>query len=341
MNFRTSLALTILIATPSLLRADMVVTPSAGFSVTWDGNDGDNFNPASPAPVPANLSTGAGAAPFSSSDLGPELGIQFHVVANLNDGLYGNSNSWIGGNLPPGVPAPFAGVKLGGFFYVTGFAIGRDNGNGAFDDSSVGTDACGGQCDDRSLGTYKVQITRVSNPGASTPETGDAASGWQTIATLNYQSSDDTAPGGSFTSYLRHEFEIAAGVDPVLATGLRIVVPATGLGGGTAIDEIEIYGTIGADPDSDGDGFDNDVETALGFDPNNPASSPESIATSEFAVEFGFYAGKNRNYRIESSTDTQAWTTVEDNIAGTGGEIRRLYSTRGQPRKFYRASRIP
>ena len=340
MNLRTSLSLTILAIMPSPLYAGgavpagIVITPSAGFSVTWDGNDGVNFNPASVAPVPANLSTGAGAAPFSSSDLGPELGITFHVAANLTDGRYGNSNSWIGGNLPPGAPA-FAGVALGGFFNLTGFAIGRDNGNGAFDDSTPGTDACDGQCDDRSLGIYKVQITRVANPGVSTTDTGDAASGWQTIATLDYQFDGDTVPRALFTSYLRHRFGIAAGVKPVLASGVRILVPATGLASGTAIDEIEVFGT--PEPDTDGDGFDNATEIALGFDPNSAASSPEFIATSEVAIEFGFYAGKNRTYRIESSTDMLSWTIVEGNIAGTGGEIRRLYSMRGQRRKFYRA----
>ena len=34
----------------------------------------------------------------------------------------------------------------------------------------------------------------------------------------------------------------------VLATGFRLVVPGTGLGAGTAIDEIELYGTVVPEP---------------------------------------------------------------------------------------------
>src|SRR5690606_13590265 len=89
------------------LHATVVISPSAGFSITWDGNDGDNFNAANPAPVPANLATGAGATPFASS----ELGLGIHLTSTLNDGLYGNSNSWIGNDVPG---TPFAGINLGG-----------------------------------------------------------------------------------------------------------------------------------------------------------------------------------------------------------------------------------
>ena len=68
-----------------------------GFSVAWDGNDGVHFDAAAPpagAVVPDNLALASnGGTPFSSSNLGPELGIDFHVSANANDGTYGNSNS--------------------------------------------------------------------------------------------------------------------------------------------------------------------------------------------------------------------------------------------------------
>ncbi|MFN0127196.1 MAG: hypothetical protein ACKV19_10990, partial [Verrucomicrobiales bacterium] len=245
---------------PLAARADMAIVSSAGFTVAWDGNDGDGFVPENPAPVPANLANTPNATPFASSDLGPELGIQYHVTANLNDSLYGNANSWIGG----GSPSPaFAGINLGGLASLNGFAFGRDNGNNA-------NDACGGQCTDRSLGLYTIQITRVGVPDADTPDTGEAATGWQTIATIEYLASDDTQVGGAFTSYFRHEFEMAQGTEAIQATGFRILVPATGIGGGTAIDEIELYGPAVVDPDKDGDGFDDTVEIELGFDPNNP-----------------------------------------------------------------------
>jgi len=236
-----ALGLTSLLAFTGVTHATVTITPSAGFSLTWDGNDGVGFNPASPAPVPANLATDPGATAFTSSDLGPLLSIPFHVAANLNDGLYGNSNSWIGGD----APNPHAGVRLAGLSTLTSFAFGRDNGNGAFDDSSPGTDACGGQCDDRSLGLYTVQITTVAFPDSTTPFTGTAATGWQTIGTLEYLSSEDTVPGEAFTAHFRHEYGLGAGVD---ATGFRLLVPATGIGAGTAIDEIELYGSPVPEP---------------------------------------------------------------------------------------------
>ena len=332
------LAVTFLAPT-SALHSQVVVTPSPGFTIAWDGNDGDGFNPDSPAPAPANLANAVGAEAFTSGDLGPQLGIPYHVTANINDGLYGNANSWIGSD---GAPAPpYAAVRLPGLATLSGFAFGRDNGNGAFDDSDPGTDCCGGQLDDRCLGVYTIQITRVGSPDQSLTDTGNAATGWQTIGTLEYTGNEDAAPGGGFTAFLRHEYEIAEGASGIQATGFRIVVPVTGLGGGTAIDEIEIYATTVVDPDKDGDGFDDTVEVALGFDPNNPQSTPESKTDLRTAVEFSFWAAKGKKYTIESSPDLVTWTAVETDIQGRGQEITRLYSIVGQSKLHYRAARQP
>ena len=87
---------------------------------------------------------------------------------------------------------------------------------------------------------------------------------------------------------------MAAGAGAIAATGFRILVPATGLGSGTAIDEIELFGAPAINPDSDGDGFDDVVEVALGFNPNDPASTPESRTEIRTAVEFMFYAAKGK-----------------------------------------------
>jgi hypothetical protein len=327
--------LSIVLSASSLSQAQVVVTQSDGFAIAWDGNDGDGFNPESPAPVPANLAIAPDATAFTSSDLGPLLPAPFHVALNLNDGLYGNANSWIGGN----APTPSAAVRLLGLSNITSFAFGRDNGNGAFDDSTPGTDACNGQCDDRSLGIYTVQITRVAFPDPTTEDTGDAATGWQTIGTLEYIASEDAVPGEGFTAHLRHEYEIAAGAAPIQATGFRLLVPRTGLDGGTAIDEIELYGQLVVNPDKDGDGFDDTIEIELGFNPDSPTSTPESLVNLRTSVEFSFYAAKNKLYRIEQSTDLQEWTTVEEDITGRGDEITRLYSITGQPAQHYRAVR--
>jgi hypothetical protein len=226
----------------------VVIDPAPGFEIRWDGNDGDYFDSYPPpvgASVPDNLALfDNGATPFASGELGPEIGAAYHYVDNINDGFYGNSNSWIGGDDNPFAPDRFAGVDLGGLFYIGRVAWGRDNGNGEVDDSDPGTDACGGQCDDRSLGTYTLQYTTVSDPNEDTPDTEDAASGWATIGTLEYSLSEDNEVGEGFTAYLRHEYEISQGGRSIPATGVRLLVPQTGLGGGTAIDELEVYGSV-------------------------------------------------------------------------------------------------
>lgn len=207
------------------------IRPAPGYAIGWDGNNGAFFDGGAPpagAIVPGNAALASnGATAFSSSDLGPELSISFHVAANANDGFYGNSNSWIGGTANPFDPLQFVGVNLGRLVAVDRVAWGRDNGNNA-------TDACGGQCTDRSLGEYALQYTQVEDPDENTSETGDAATGWATIGTFDYLDSD-----AAFTAYLRHEYDIStAGGQPISATGLRLLVP---FGGGIAIDEFEVY----------------------------------------------------------------------------------------------------
>lgn len=223
----------------------VTIVSAVGHVVTWDGNDGDHFDPAPPpagAAVPNNLALASnGAIAFSSSDLGPELGLPFHVKANLNDGIYGNANSWIGGSSNPA--GLFGGVALDGLFNVTQVAWGRDNGNGAFDDSAPGTDCCGGQLDDRALGMYTLQYTQVANADANTAFTGDPTTGWAEAAVFNYITSNDVAPGGDFTAYLRHAYDVTANGAPIVASGIRLIVP-----GGTAIDELEVYGSAVPEP---------------------------------------------------------------------------------------------
>jgi hypothetical protein len=170
--------------------------------------------------VPMNLARQPGAAPFVINSLS---GFPIHNFIGLTDGVYGNNNSWIGDSGNPG----YAGVRFGGLSAISGLAFGRDN-TGGFSD--------------RTLGLYTVQYTRVGTPDTTTTVTGDPETGWANLGTINYQ-----GPGtGLFTSpSRRHRFTFT----PVMATGLRLVVPGTGIGvGGTCIDELEVN-----PPDTTGD----------------------------------------------------------------------------------------
>lgn len=199
--------------------APIVTTAAPGFSITWDGNDGDNYNASAAPTVPNNIALASrGSTPIASGQLGPELGISYHLTRNINDGLYGNTNSWIGGSNDPG--PHFAGVMFNGLYNISSVAWGRDNGN----------ESTEGAARDRSMGTYTLQITPDGNL-------------WTTVGTVNYNYGQDTELGSAFTPSLRHEFEIASGGNPITARGFRVLVPGSGINGGTAIDEIEVYGT--------------------------------------------------------------------------------------------------
>jgi hypothetical protein len=203
-----------------------VISPQPTFQIAWDGSDGDFFSPANPALAPANdaLATN-GVTAFGSSQYGAGV----HLISNINDGRYGNSNSWLA-NFPAGDPNPYIGLNFNGTRSISSIAWGRDNGNTV-------TDACGGTCVDRSVGTYTIQVTNVAAPGTGTTETGNAATGWQTIGTVTIG-----AGGNGFTPHLRHRYTLSQNGSPIDATGLRIKVSDQNL----AIDEIEINAAAGA-----------------------------------------------------------------------------------------------
>jgi len=169
--------------------------------------------------VPSNVATNPGSAPFALDELGFS---GTHVIAHLNDGLYGNSNSWIG-NGDTGTSGPFVGVRFSGLYAIDRFAFGRDNTN---------------TFDDRNLGTYTLQYTDVAAADETTPD-----GMWTTIGTITYSGTPSAPP---FDTAVRHLF----GFDPVEARALRLIVPATGISGGTAIDELEAFGTFVPEPSS-------------------------------------------------------------------------------------------
>ena len=218
----------LLAAATSAAHAGITLTPAPGYGIGFNGNEGDFFTAADPAPVPNNLAL---ASNGSTAFADPAL-VTPHEISDLNNGLYGNTNSYISG-----AGTSRTGIDLPGttIYNVTDFAFGRDNGNNV-------SDACGGQCTDRDEGLYTLYRTLVANPDLSTAVTGSAATGWEPIGTLDYASDDETL-GGLFTSHFRHQFTLSQNGGPVQATGLRLDTPV-----GNAVDEIEIYGTPVPEP---------------------------------------------------------------------------------------------
>lgn len=268
----------------------LTITPALGYVASWDGNDGDFFDAVSPpngAMVPDNLALVAnGGVSFASSE-SPHS--PPHAIANLNDGFYGNSNSHINGQ---GVAPGFMGIALPAAVELTAIAWGRDNGNGATDGSDPGSDCCGGQASDRTIGIYTLQFTTVASPGAATPD-----ADWTTIAEFDYTGTigTDDVVGGSFTEWLRHQYEISVtGGAPILATGVRILVPDLGV----AIDEIELYGSASIAP------FEI---TTVSYDD----------LTREVSITFDSKPGKF--YRLMASADLTRWSEIDDSIVGAAG----------------------
>jgi hypothetical protein len=200
------------------------IAGAEGRQILWDGNDGHFFDPEPGAAPPANRAlASAGTTAFTSSDLGPVLSLPFHVAANLNDGRYGNSFSWISGNGIGGTsdPLPFAALNFNGSVAITNIAWSRDNGDNV---EFQGTD--------RVLGAYTVQFTQVGAPDATTADTGEPATGWATLGVVDYRRAEPP----DFTPHLRHRFDVSEGGQPIQATALRLLVP----NGQIDIDEIEV-----------------------------------------------------------------------------------------------------
>ncbi len=190
----------------------LTIAPASGYAVTWDGVNG----PTPRLTVPYNLALATeGSAAIGSGELGPSLGLAYHLISMANDGQYGNTHSWIGAN----AANQWLGVRFPAAVTVNKVAWSRDN---------------SGTYNDRTLGTYTIQVTTVANPTAATTETGVSATGWKTVGTVTYAFSDPT-----FAQGVRHEFAISEGGASIPATGVRVKVSDPG----TCIDEIEAYGS--------------------------------------------------------------------------------------------------
>ena len=154
-------------------------------------------------PVPKNLAlTVLGSEAFALETI---VGYSAHAVSHLNDGVYGNSNSWIGGSANS-----FAGIKFSQLTVITDIAFSRDN---------------TGTYSDRTLGQYTVECTKMASPDVMS-----TGYDWHLIGVLNYNHTSPVSPG------LRHRFNFNS--QSIGCTAIRIKTPD-----GACIDEIEIYGS--------------------------------------------------------------------------------------------------
>lgn len=163
-----------------------------------------------PAVYPPEIPVG-GSVPFNLSLGRPAFAKDFlgapHIIPAVNDGLYGNANSWIGSTTNS-----FVGINLGATpVEVNRVAFGRDH-KGSFID--------------RTIGTYTLQYTTTANPDAATLD-------WHTIGAVTYTA--------DFTNRARRN---VYAFPPVMATGIRLLTAAGEFPIG--IDELEVHGLPGA-----------------------------------------------------------------------------------------------
>jgi hypothetical protein len=190
-----------------------LTTPGSSFA---NGTCIDELEAYAFAPSPLTLAESGGSmragnialssTPFGRDELNYFNGTEFvHHIADINDGVYGNANSWIGNS-----ESSFVGLDLNGTFTIDRFAFGRDN---------------TGALVDRAQGSFLLQYTTIADPDKNTPD-----NLWTTLGPVFYDVSDVTTAD-------RHEYSFS----PVTATGVRLIANGNGIPSGACIDEIEVY----------------------------------------------------------------------------------------------------
>lgn len=208
-------------------------------------------------------------------------------------------------------------------FENSGSPLGTDGIFGTRDDGFMLTLTSPGVNNASTAYTPSTDVTNAIRPLGAGPDRGA------------YEADADTDGDG-----ILDRFETGTGiyVSPT-DTGTSPTQSDTDGDGLTDGQEVNTYASNPNIKDSDGDGFEDGFEVFTGFNPTSSSSTPEALSAMLTAVEFRFNAANGVSYRIESSPDLSAWTTVENNITGTGTTIVRLYSIEGVNRKFYRARR--
>jgi hypothetical protein len=106
---------------------------------------------------------------------------------------------------------------------------------------------------------------------------------------------------------------------------------------------LQYFGTLNdarsaADADADGDGLSNYEEYKLGTNPMDPTDSLRvHAAANGRGVKLSFHTANGKMYQIEGSNTLQpgSWTTVQNNVPGTGNDIE-LPTPGGQHSFYYR-----
>ena len=101
-----------------------------------------------------------------------------------------------------------------------------------------------------------------------------------------------------------------------------------------------------ASVDSDGDGFTNLQEFLANTDPTNAVSALRIISATPSNGDFvvSFTSTTNKLYRVERTDDLTAgmWTTITNNVTGTGGAIQITdVGAAGVTNRFYRSRLLP
>ena len=202
----------------TVARADVAVNSSAfSFSGNWPSYQPVASGSSVPSVATDIAAASAGATPFAIS----EYGAGVHTIAHLNDGLYGNSYSWISRGTTDA-----RNVALGGSYgtvYMSFAGIALSNATPyTLSDIVVGRSAAG-EYGDRINGNIYIQVTTSTDLSKITSTDASNDSIW---TTLGYYTTTDV---------FEHMFTFNTVLN---VTGVRIVTTA-----GNCIDEIVVHGS--------------------------------------------------------------------------------------------------
>jgi hypothetical protein len=107
-------------------------------------------------------------------------------------------------------------------------------------------------------------------------------------------------------------------------------------------DEIVTRRTDPAKADTDGDGFFDGAEVALGANPLDAAQGPvwraecRASATKARTVEIRFPSAVGRTYAVEVSSDLSSWQVLQGGLAGNGRVLTQEVVIEGQAVRYFR-----